>query len=192
MFIRKTTRLLAALSILSFAGCSSVKSSYDYDSSFNFSTVKTWQWNKEPSAEFSASNPLIHARIVKAIEGALKQKRLRLETYPETPADVNVSYTIRLEKKLSSSGISTGIGMSVGGSSSRGLISLSSGNQLKQTTEGTLVIDVTSIPSGTLLWRGTATGGVSLASASPEESQAKINKAVDELFKNFPPPVRTN
>jgi len=182
MFVWKTTLLLAVLSILSLTGCSSIKSSYDYDSRFDFSTIKTWQWDKQPSAEFAQSNPLVHARIVKAIEGALKQKRLN----SGTPADVKISYAIRIEKKLSSSGISTGIGMSVG-SSNRGHISLNSGNQLKQTTEGTLVIDVISIPGEALLWRGTATRSVSHASDSPEKSQASINEVVKKLLDNFPP-----
>jgi len=187
MLIKKIRLLLISFAAIATAGCSSIKSAYDFDSSFDFTQVRSWQWNTKPSAEFAQANPLIDKRIVKAIENVLEQK-LFTQT---TPPDVNISYTVSIEKKLSSSGISTGIGLSLGSSSRRGHVSMSSGNQLKQTTEGTLRIDISS-KTGALLWRGTGTRSLSHAASSPEKSQEKINEIVNELLKNFPPPQGTD
>jgi len=56
--------------------------------------------------------------------------------------------------------------------SNRGQISISSGNQIKQILEGTLVIDITSI--------------------NPEKSQSRLNETVNLLLENIPPPNGAN
>ena len=182
MLTRLLSLLLIFLTTLFLAACSNTKSSYDFDSSFDFTRIMTYQWDKTPSVSFASAHPLIDQRIINAIDAALNKKNLD----QSLPADVKISYSVSFKEKLGRSGINTGIGLSIG-KSSRGHIRLNSASQLKQTTEGTLIIDITSAKNGALLWRGTCIQAVSKKPSSPEKSQVQIREAVNELLKNLPP-----
>jgi len=180
--LNKFAKILFVFSSLILFSCSNVKSSYDYDSAVDFTILKTYQWDTHPSAAFSNANPLVAKRIVKAIEDNLKRKGL-LEA---EVADIKISYQVNFEKKLSTSNISGGVGMSVG-RYNRGSVSLSSGNQIRETTEGTLMIDMVATSSNSLIWRSTTTKPVSGRDASPEESEKRIGQLIFSVFENFPP-----
>jgi len=181
--LNKLVKILFVLSTSLFLfSCSNVKSSYDYDSAIDFTTLKTYQWDTQPSAAFSNANPLIAKRIVKAIEDNLKRKGLTKSKV----ADIKISYQMNFEKKLSSSNIFGGVGMSVGGYN-RGSVSISSGNQIRETTEGTLMIDMVSASRNSLIWRSTTTKPVSGRDASPEESEKRIGQLIFSVFEGFPP-----
>jgi len=181
--LTKLAKILFVLfSTLFLFSCSNVKSSYDYDSAVDFATLKTYQWDRQPSAAFNSANPLVAKRIVKAIEDNLRRKGL---TEAEA-ADIKISYQVNFEKKLSSSNISGGVGMSVG-RYNRGNVSISGGNQIRETTEGTLMIDMVAAGSNNLVWRSTTTKPVSGRDASPEESEKRIGQQVFSIFENFPP-----
>ena len=49
---------------------------------------------------------------------------------------------------------------------------------------GTLVVDMFDTPTKKLIWRGTATDALS---DKPEKNEKKLEKAVEEMFKHFPP-----
>ena len=158
------------------------KSTFDYDNKTDFTQIKTYQWDSSTSAEFAKTNPLIDKRIVSAIEKELNSKGL----IREESADILISYNVSFEKKLSNSAISAGVGMSVG-SSNRGHISLSSGNKLRQTIEGALLIDMISTKTSTLIWRGSSVQSVKSTSPSPQDSDKKINSLIKEMLDNYPP-----
>jgi len=174
--------LLVLFSVSYLSACSGTKNTFDYDSSADFSQVKTYQWNLKTSKAFAKANPLIDKRIISAIEDNLKRKGI----IKAESADIKVSYLIDFEKKLKTGGLSAGIGMSVG-RSSRGNISLSSGNQIRQTIEGTLVVDMLDAKNGNLIWRSTTVKPVKDRDASPEESKKRIAQLVYQMFENYPP-----
>jgi len=184
--IKMLTKLLKIVLTLFFTlflfSCSNVKSAYDYDSSIDFSALKTYQWDTRPAAAFTNANPLIAKRVKKAIEDNLQRKGLA----EAKTADIKISYQVSVEKKLSSSKISTGIGMSVG-RYNRGNISISSGNSIRETTEGTLMIDMVDVGTNNLIWRSTTTKPVSGRDATPEESEKRIGQLIYGVFENFPP-----
>jgi uncharacterized protein DUF4136 len=181
----KPYRLLSILPVIAFLfSCSNAKTTFDYDNSTDFSQFKTYQWNNQPAEGFAKANPLISQRIVQSINNNLNLKGLS----QSDPADFKVSYSVNFEKTYSSSSVSAGIGMSIG-SANQGRISLSSGNQLKQTLNGTLVIDITSTTTHSLIWRATTSQKVAGDSPSPEESKNKINNIVMQMLENFPPEI---
>ena len=49
-----------------------------------------------------------------------------------------------------------------------------------------LVVDLRDGKSGSVIWRGVATRDLD-AKASPEEREKNINKAVEKMFKHYPP-----
>lgn len=160
--------------------CSNVKSVYDYDSNVDFTVIKTYQWDTQPSASFTAASPLVAKRVLKAIDDNLKRKGL----VEGEDADIKISYRVQYEKKLSSSNVTGSIGMSMGGHSS---IGLSRGNSIREITEGTLTIDMTSTRSNSLIWRSTTTKPISGRDATPQESEKRIGQLIYAVFDNFPP-----
>lgn len=182
MFFKNIRVLLVLFSISLLSACSGTKNTFDYDSSADFSQIKTYQWNHQASKAFAKANPLIDKRIITAIEDNLTRKGvMKAES-----ADIKVSYTVGFEKKLKTGGLSAGVGMSVG-KSNRGNISLSSGNQIKQTIEGTLIVDMVDTKNGDLIWRSTTVKPVKDRDASPEDSKKRIGQLVYQMFENFPP-----
>jgi len=177
-----TKIILVLLSSLFLFSCSNVKRSYDYDRAVDFTVLKTYQWDAQPSAAFSRANPLIAKRIVKAIEDNLKRKAL----VEAKSADIKISYQVSFEKKLSSHNISGGVGMSVG-RYNRGSVSISSANQIHEFIEGTLMIDMVATSSHRLIWRSTTTKPLSGRDATPEESEKRIGQLIFSAFEHFPP-----
>lgn len=179
----KKIRVLLVLFLISLlSACSGTKNTFDYDSSTDFSQIKTYQWNLQTSEAFAKANPLIDKRIISAIEDSLSRKGV----VKAESADIKVSYMVGFEKKLKTGGLSAGVGMSVG-KSNRGHINLSSGNQVKQTIEGTLIIDMTDTKNNDLIWRSTTVKPVKDRDASPEDSKKRIGQLVYQMFENFPP-----
>ena len=176
----KVLFVLFFISLLS--ACSGTKNTFDYDSSADFSQIKTYQWDFKSSESFAKANPLINKRIISAIEDNLNRKGI----VKARSADIKVSYMVHFEKKLKTGGLSAGLGMSVGGFN-RGSISLSSGNQIKQTIESTLVIDMIGTKSDNLIWRSTTVKPVKDRDASPEDSKKRIAQLIYQMFENFPP-----
>jgi len=182
MSIKNIKVLFVLISISLLSACSGTKNTFDYDSSVDFSQIKTYQWNLQPSEAFSKANPLISKRIISAIEDNLKRKGLKKSDV----GDIKVSYMIGFEKKLKTGGLTAGIGMSVG-SSNRGHINLSSGNKVRQSIEGTLIIDMVSSKNGELIWRSTTVKPVKDRDASPEDSKKRIGQLIYQMFENYPP-----
>jgi hypothetical protein len=62
------------------------------------------------------------------------------------------------------------------------------GNEATTTVEnyrvGTLVVDMYDAQNKRLVWRGTSTDTLS---DKPENNEKKLDKAVDKMFKDFPP-----
>ena len=184
MFFNNIKVLLVLFSISLLSACSGTKNTFDFDSSADFSQIKTYQWDLQASEAFSKANPLIDKRIISAIEDNLGRKGV----VKAESADIKVSYMVSLEKKLKTGGLSAGIGMSVG-KSNRGHINLSSGNQIRQSIEGTLVVDMVDTKNGGLIWRSTTVKPVKDRDASPEDSKKRIGQLIYQMFENFPPKI---
>ena len=58
--------------------------------------------------------------------------------------------------------------------------------QMRQYTEGSLILDIVDARTNHALWRGTATARL-IEKVKPEERERRINEAVQELLKKFPP-----
>jgi len=185
------SKILSTLFLSFFLlACSNVKSAYDYDSNVDFTAIKTYQWDTQPSAAFTIANPLIAKRVVKAIEDNLQRKGLVEDKDAAKTADIKISYQVNFEKKLTSSNVTGSVGMSVG-RYNRGSIGISSGNSIRETIEGALMIDMVSGSSNGLIWRSTTTKPVSGRDATPEESEKRIGQLIFTVFENFPPKIKS-
>jgi hypothetical protein len=154
-----TVLLLAALPV----AAATVR--YDNDSSYHFSSPKTFTWVEKTKPEF----PLAHPRIVKAIETQLAAKGLQAAA---GGGDLKVDYHAVLANRtqITEWGYRPGWGRSI---------------DVQQYTEGTLVVDLIDAATDKLVWRGSATD---VASDNPQANEKRINKAMEKLFKKYPPP----
>jgi len=70
-------------------------------------------------------------------------------------------------------------------------VSLGIGGGVVSTTttiyNGTIVVDVYDVATKKLAWRGAASKTIDVK-AKPEKREKNLTKAMDKLFKNFPPP----
>jgi len=148
------------------------------DPACDFSKFKTYAWDQGTLA-----NPLIKQFIVNAVDKEMIAKGLRkVETDPDlllttltaTQSDLtmtNPSWAPALNS------IATGIPAS---------------SQAWPVTKGTLVIDMSDARTKNGVWRGTASHTLENGPTGDHIRDAKqvekpINKAVQKMFKNFPP-----
>jgi len=177
--------LVAALGV----ACASQQAYYDYDQSVDFAKLRRWSWlpnaQEKPSDDPRIDNDLTRQRIEAAVTRNLEAKGY--EKTSQTEADFRVGYLVTVEKKLSSSGVSTSFGFGrYSGGSGVGITVGGPSTPVREYDEGTLFIDIKNPESSDLLWRGSSTNSLGQAE-TPEQSKQIIDRIVDEILANFPP-----
>lgn len=182
--LRKQILLAATVVAL---GCSGLEVSQDYDLNTDFGDLKSFAWKSEAqikSGDVRVDNPLLDNRIREAVERTLTEKGFRKSS--DGTADVAVSYTYQIRRKVGSDRVRTSIGFGSGSGGSFGGVGVSTGGGVSEYDEGVLVIDITEPGSGNLLWRGTGTRRLARRS-NPEQITAEIDETVDKILAQFPP-----
>jgi hypothetical protein len=173
--------------LLALFGCSTTKTSSDYDPSANFTSYKTYGWLPEspaPTGHPRADNPLLHERIRSSIDRVFKAKGL---AFSEDP-DILVNYHVFAEQKLDVDTWNSGV---YGGGYYGGW---GYGWGIPQTTvrqyeEGTLIIDVIDTRAKKVVWRGTGTRRLKQPTGQqdPAELDQRVFESVSETLASFPP-----
>jgi hypothetical protein len=155
---------------------------YDYNKNENFAAFKTYA-HKEGT---KVGQPLIDDRIVAAIDAQLAAKGF---TKAESNPDVFVVYHVAMDKQKDISTFSSGYGGGYGpygwgwgGGWGGGTTTTS----VRDILVGTLIIDLADAKKGELAWRGMGVKEID-TQAKPEKREKSINKAVEKIFKNYPP-----
>jgi Domain of unknown function (DUF4136) len=167
---------VAAIAIGNGAFAQDVKT--DYNKTTDFSQYKTYSWIKEPQTR----NPLTRQRVVDDVNAALQAKGLQLVT---SDADLCIAAhaATKEQQTLDTFYDGFGGGWRWGGGFGRATTTVN-------TYEiGTLVIDIFDARTKEAIWRGTSSKTLS---DDPQKNAASLNKAVEKMFKNFPPSAKTN
>lgn len=175
------------LTMFLWGGCSGIQTSQDYDPATDFQSIQTVAWvtsTQPQTGDERIDNPFRDTRIRTAIERQLEKKGILFK--PDQPADVRVRYQYTIRQRIDSAGTSSSIGFGIGSYGSRGGIAVGTGNDVRQIDEGTLVIDLVSAESGTLLWRGSGTQRFE-AYDNPNKATQDINTLVESIMNQFPP-----
>jgi hypothetical protein len=162
------------------AGCAPLTVDYDYDTTYDFTKLKTYDWL--PSPQGDQMEDMTEKRFQGAMNAQLKAKGYNRST--ESPDFLLSMAGIKKSVESGSVGVGASIAVPVG---SRGSVSLGGGKskpRVKQ--EGELTVLITERASGTLVWKGMVSAEIGLKK-SPEEQQQQINAVIAELLKNFPP-----
>ena len=180
--------LLMTLLILS--GCSTYSVVTDYDSSFPFTSYKTYHWADDSIAKSSnnvlASNQLILKRIKSAVDRTFATKGYLLNN--NGTVDFTVSVYASVRDRVMYNLPPMGFYFHHGYYHSRfGIYDpYWPGPYASYYEEGTLVIDILDQKSNELAWRGIARGILKNYDTS-KEMQQDIDGAVNNTLSEFPP-----
>jgi hypothetical protein len=142
----------------------------DYDHSYNFAHLKTFA----VKIGTSWGNPLTEQRVKDAVTQQLTAKGW-------TPADESTADAIVIIHGATKTNKSLDTFYSGGGWGWGGGMSSTTVNTVNV---GSGVVDIFDAKTKKLVFRGTATDTLS---DKPEKNEKKIEKAMDKMFKDFPP-----
>jgi len=146
----------------------------DWDKTTNFTGFKTYAWTTGTPAK----NPLMGQRIVEGIDQQLAAKGLQKVDSNSNP-DLLVLYHASTGSQTELNTMGTGWGWGWGGGSTT--------TTVDKIPTGQLSVDLGDAKTKKLLWLGSASDTLS---DKPEKNTDKINKALDKMFKKFPPPEK--
>jgi hypothetical protein len=168
-FITSAAVTLAGLGILMAAD---VKT--DYDHAADFGAYRTYSWLR-----VEAGDSLWSDRIRQAVSEQLGTKGL---TPQESGGDLSIAAMGRTREEQSYSTFYNGIG---GGWFWRGFGGPGMATTtVQETPVGTLTVDMFDAKTKKLVWRGTSTESLS---NKPDKNTKKLDEAVANMFKKFPP-----
>ena len=165
---------------------SAQKTTYDFDKTAPFAQYRTYSMKDgTPTGQ-----PLIDQRITAAIEAQLAKKGLvRNDTAP----DVVVLYHMAFDEEKDISSFSSGPmygGYGYGYGWGGGWGTTTTDVRVRNILIGTLAIDMVDANKKAMVWRGLGTKEVD-TKAKPDKRDENISKAVEKVFRNYPPKVRS-
>jgi hypothetical protein len=175
-----TKRLLATItlslvSLLFSTAALAQKINVDWDRSANFSSFHTYAWEPSPHPAKGFWND----RILSAVDGQLQAKGL---TKVDSNPDLWVVYSNSIHDQQELVGTNYGFGPYWGwgwwGPPTQTVYNT------YVTKQGTLVVEIADAKNKQLLWRGDATDTIS---DNSNKNIKNLDKAIDKLFKNYPP-----
>lgn len=160
------------------------KVSYDFSKSANFAGFKTYAMKDGTKV----GQQLIDDRIASAIEAAMAAKGF---TKAASNPDVFVVYHVAFDKEKDISTYSSGYAGGYGpyGWGWGGGMGTTT-TQVRDILIGTLVIDMADAKANQLVWRGMGVKEVD-TQAKPDKRDKSITNAVNKIFKNYPPKVKS-
>ena len=170
--MRKNIMRFSFCLLAGFVIAAAAKVVTDYNHSTDFAQYKTYSW-----VTVEAGDPLWMDRIKSAVDSQLTARG-----WSRAPAgDASVSAFGSTQKQPRLQTFYEGLG---GGWFWHGF-----GDGIATTTVdyqpiGTLVVDIFDTPTKKLIWRGMANEALS---DKPDKNEKKLEKAVGDMFKDFPP-----
>ena len=177
--MRKLKSIIMVFSILVFTllllvGCSSISVTQDYDTTYDFSKLKTFGFI--PLSKDANIDQLNANRISDAIKNDLTAKGYSLAEN----ADFGIALLFGKQTKTNIDTYGYGYGPYWGRYGGMGSIDVT------QYDEGTLIIEFVDISKKQVIWRGSGTGVID-RTASMDERTERINNAVTKILAQFPP-----
>ena len=171
--------------LLILQACSGIKVSQDYEQGYDFSGLITFAWKPNDNNEYGLiDNDLMDRRIRTAIDNTLSAKQYT--QIDSSKPDFYISYHLTVKQVISSSNVSGGFSIGRSSRGRYGSIGIGTGGQVRAYDQGTLLIDVTEVAQGKLIWRGISTQSVT-GHSDPEKLTQLVNETVEKILLQFPP-----
>lgn len=175
--------LYASLTVAALAlGCAGPEVHFDYDLHANYAAFRTFDWYAAPkgAAKPGERNPMMDARVRRAVEAEFAAKGLRKETSADP--DFLVTYyptyhrvrhgRVHLGIGLGMGPVGVGVAAPVAGGT-RGAV-------------GSIILEIQDFKTHQQVWRAVA-ADVLDDTLSPEDAEADVNRAVKRMLARFPP-----
>ena len=182
--------LLASI-MLTLAGCAPITVTRTYDTSTNFSNLKTFDWM--PNATISVNDPrvidhVVESNIKNAVLNELSKKGYKKISDGEP--DFYIAYHASLKEKTRDVTLTNYYGYS-GYPETWAYWSGPSSTETYTVTfdEGMVVLDFVDPATKQPIWRGTAQAEVTLTD-QPEQKRDRTNKAINKILAKFPPEMK--
>ena len=177
--LRRLTLALALTALI--AGCATTTVHVDYDRDAVLNSYETFSWMPTEETSLKPYSPMLHDRMVAAVENKLEEGGIRRVKEVEPDLYVTYHYSSRDEYKFNTASFGYSYGPSYTNSywgPTGGATQVSA--QVYQ--KGTLVIDIWDAKTTNLIWRGIAE---KVASDDLRKSEEAIFKAVDKMVAEF-------
>ncbi len=171
----KLITFVLGLAVVSVSACSSKNVSIDSDDSYSFAGQSTYAW-LDRATDRPEGGDDVERRVRRSVDSNLADKGFRLA--PLDQADFIVSYQASAEDHLVYETYGYGAG--------RWTEEEDATITERVTTEGSLTINIFDAGAKDLVWRANAVETLS-PTASTDQRDALIAKAVTEMFDGFPP-----
>ncbi len=165
--------ILAVITSVVLASCSTMSSQNDYDPNYDFSRLKTYSWIPNPKIE--QEDQLFDKNFRSTMDKQLAAKGYSLT---ENNPDFKIAYHGDVQSKVDV----TNWGYRYPG--------WYGGVEVYQYEEGTLIVDFVDPASNSLIYRSTIKAEMDRRSSDFEKRQKRINTAVEKILKSFPPPKK--
>ena len=176
-------KTLAFVSAVFLTACSSsISYNYDWDRDEDLTKYSSYAWMETPETvpmDVEAArrqNDLLDKRVKGAVSSQLGAKGHRED---QTSPSFLIAYHVGSEDKVSVTDWGYRYGPGPWGYYGRDI-------DVRQYTEGTLVIDFVDASTKQLVWRGAATKAID-QNATQEQVDQVINEAVTGILRNWPP-----
>jgi hypothetical protein len=141
---------------------------YDYDKSADFAALTSYVWVNGGRV----ADDLNHQRIVGAVDQQLAAKGNH-KVDSVAGADLLVTYHVVISQDLAVNGNRYGINRWASA-------------RVEAVPVGALMVDIVNAKTHETVWRGMVSRDLD-PKASPEDREKNLNKAVEKLFKHYPP-----
>ena len=178
-FVMKTLTTFFVLCLLALTTqCATVSVQYDYDTKADFPSLRTYDWIPTPvNVEIGE---LVVARIKNAVNNQLEIKGLK---WTSKSPDFLIAMHVTKKRKINI--VNSGYGYAPYGRYWGGYWG-HGGVSSYEYEEGTLILDFVDAKSNQMFWRGVAIAELA-DKPTPEKQEKRINKAVEKIFKQYPP-----
>jgi Domain of unknown function (DUF4136) len=166
---------LVALSLLVSSAAVAQRVNTDWDRQANFSDYHTYAWQKSPHP----AKGFWDQRIMDAVDQRLQAKGL---TKVDSNPDMWVVYSNSIHDQKETVGTGYNMGPYWGWGWWGGPTTTTYNTWV--TKIGTLVVELSDAKQHELLWRGSATDTIS---DNSNKNIKTLDKALDKMFKNYPP-----
>jgi hypothetical protein len=173
-------KLLLIALVFALAACSTVKVSFDYDQTVDFSKYKTYAFTADSLTK--SIGELNRGRVLQAFESEAALKGLTKSATPDLLVNIHIKGNEVVTATANTMGAGPW-GYRYGGGFASTQITYDS------YTEGTMFISFLDSKSGNLVWQGIGTKAL-VEKASAEEREKNINYAVHQIMMNYPPKAK--
>jgi hypothetical protein len=170
--------IIALFIFISFSACSTMDISHDYDTTYNFSELKTYKWHPKRREQKQVKHRLVAKQIDEIIENLMTVRGMTKSDDEEV--DFYINYQAAIDGKLKAQNYSVSVGyVGYGGWMYGG-----SGTTITAYDEGTLVVDLIDAKNDELIFKGIAKVDMK---EMKDDKVEMLDYILTEMFNGFPP-----